>query len=383
MMGGQTKAIQALLLSTTILAGCGGGGSGDGDTSTDGSTQYDELWEFYELMQENALDFDYTDGVWDMDQGDGRFYGIAYYARVGYEQDVEAYRVIADEARDHNITLLEEAISSFAYYVEHLEEVMMATLGLIEYSAITGDGSFIPQVDAIIDQANDLLALYGDYLDPGDVESWALELYGPTAITGGMVNMNIQYAMLLDTDRRQDRIDRAIEIVSTIDTVAFDGQRYLFAPGVDRMYLYPNSMMILVLTRMHEMTGDDAYLARAESVFDAIQVLSYTDRPGYYSPYSAEIMGATTQDYSTFSVHNYLMLGLMQLYTATDQQAYLDEAVELMLFVRDYLYNPDDRLVTHHWMDGAIAQPDHFEYFCSGCNLQFLYVMWWLRNRVL
>jgi hypothetical protein len=94
-------------------------------------------------------------------------------------------------------------------------------------------------------------------------------------------------------------------------------------------------------------------------------------------------MGATTDDYSTLSVHNYLTLGLMQMSTLSGDESYLDEAIWLLDFIRTYLYEPDDALITHHWMDEAIAQPDHFEYFCSGCNLQFLYVVWWLREKVL
>jgi len=33
-------------------------------------------------------------------------------------------------------------------------------------------------------------------------------------------------------------------------------------------------------------------------------------------------------------------------------------------------------------MDGRIALPEDREYFCSGCNLQFLYVLWYLQARV-
>jgi len=374
--------ILGLALGFLVGAGCGGGGT-EQDASTDGPDEHEDLWAFYELMEENALAFAYADGAWEWDQGDGRFYGNAFYAQVGHGEDVEAYRVIAGEVRDRNIVLLENAISDFSYFVDHLEEVIMAAQGLMEYSHVTGEEDFLPQVESIIDSANDLLALYGDYLDVGDVESWALELYGPTTITAGLALLNLQYAMNLSTDRRTERIDRAIEIVESIDANVLDGSRYLFGPGEARLFLYPNVMMIIVLTRLHELTGTAAYLDTAEGVFDAIQPLKYSDRPGYHSPYSAELMGAETDDYSTLSTHNYTTLALLELYRHTDDEIYLAEAFDVLDFIRLYLYKADEGRILHHWMDGRIAQPEDFEYWCSGCNLQFLYVVWYLRTRVL
>jgi hypothetical protein len=373
--------VAAPVLAAALMACSPGAGSDDADADT--PDPYEEIWAFYEIMRENVAGFAYADGQWDMDQGDGRFYGLAWHAHVGQEEGNAAYLAIASEARDYNVWLLEQAISDFSFFVDHFEEVIMATLGLIEYASLTGEDSFMPQVESIIDTANDLLALYGDYLDVTEVDSWALRLYGPTTITGAIALVDLQYATYMDTDLRQDRIDRAVEIVETIDATVLDGSRYLFRPGDADLYLYPNAMMIIVLLRLEELTGEHAYLDRAEGIFVAIQPLKYDDRPGYHSPYSQELMGATTDDYSTLSVHNYLSLGLMQLHVRTGEQLYLDEAVEILLFIRDYLYNPDDHLITHHWMDGAIAQPTHVEYFCSGCNLQFLYVVWYLRKQVL
>ncbi len=369
-------------IAVLVGTGCGGGGT-EQDASTDGPDEHEDLWTFYQLMQENALEFAYADGAWEWDQGDGRFYGNAFYAQVGHGEDVEAYRAIAEEVRDQNVVLLESAIGDFSFFVDHLEEVIMAAQGLMEYSAVTGEEDFLPRVESIIDSANDLLALYGDYLDVGEIESWALDLYGPTTITGGLALLNLQYAMNLSTSRRSERIDRAVEIVASIDENVFDGSRYLFRPGEAQMFLYPNIMMIIVLTRLYELTGTASYVDQAEGVFDAIQTLKYSDRPGYHSPYSAEIMGATTDDYSTLSTHNYSTLAFLQLYRHTDDEAYLEEAFEVLGFIRLYLYKADEGRLLHHWMDGQIAQPEDFEYWCSGCNLQFLYVVWYLRTQVL
>jgi len=52
-------------------------------------------------------------------------------------------------------------------------------------------------------------------------------------------------------------------------------------------------------------------------------------------------------------------------------------------FSRERLYDADQGHMLHHWMDGRIAQPDDLSYWCSGCNMQFVYVVWYLRTRVL
>ena len=52
------------------------------------------------------------------------------------------------------------------------------------------------------------------------------------------------------------------------------------------------------------------------------------DGPGlarYRSPYSATHMGAQTDDYSTLSAQNYLMIALWLAYEATGEQRYLDD----------------------------------------------------------
>ncbi len=373
-----TTRVLVLCAAMSIPVSCGpGGGSSDADTY-DGSP-VDDLRAFYELMQENALAFGFADGVWDMDQGDGRLYGTAFYAHVGAEEGNAVYLARAAEARDRNVWLLDQALLDFPFFVEHFEEVIMATLGLVEYGDVTGEDAFMPEVESIIDNANDVLSLYGDYLDIGDVDSWALQLYGPTTINGSLALMNLQYAYYVNSDRRQERIDRAVEIVDAIDAEVFQGTFYKFSPVEERLDLYPNAMMLLVHTRLYEMTDDPAHLERAEGLYQAIQPLRYADRPGYYSEYSAELMGATTQDYSTLSVHNYLSLGLIRLHIATGDDAYMDEALRLLDgFVRGYLYDAGEGILVHHWIDGHIALPTDYEYFCSGCNLQYLYVLWYL-----
>jgi hypothetical protein len=373
----------------------GGGGSADAAVAdgaageSDGGRQQrlDELEAFYQLMRTNALGFGFADGDWTEDLGDAPFYGAGFYARIAEEENDEEARTIAEAARDYNISVLQNAGGDINYFMANLEEVIMAALGLIEYADATGDTSFIAGVDLIIDTTNSALSVYGDYLQDTGINSWALQVYGPTAITAAVALLNLQYATYLDTGLEQARLDRATEIVAAIDANALQadgsgGERYLFQSGVTDPYLYPNAMMILVLNRQHENTGLPEPLARAENVFRAIQPLKDDDRGGYNSPYSAAVMGATTDDFATLSSQNYLLLALSILYRNTGDERYLDEALDVFDFIRTRLYDETQGIILHHWMDGRPALPEDPEYFCSGCNLQFLYVAWFFLESV-
>ena len=91
-------------------------------------------------------------------------------------------------------------------------------------------------------------------------------------------------------------------------------------------------------------------------------------------------MGAKTDDYSTLSSQNYLTLALTLLYQNTHRQSYFDEALFVLEFVRSHLYDPASGHILHHFIDGRIALPSDPEYFCTGCNLQFLYAVFLLQQ---
>ena len=353
--------------------------TGCGDDATEGSS--DELQAFYDTLREQAGAFDYVEGEYLDDYSDANFYALAFYARVGVELEDAAYLQRADEIHDYNLSVLQRANSDPGWSAEHLEEVLYAALGLIEHAAATGETDAIATVDTFIDLSNFLVGVYDNYLDVS-LGEYAADTYGPTSITGGLALLNLQYAKYLDTPRTQDRIDAAVEIVQTIDEQAFDGQRYLFRPGEDKLFLYPNSIMILVLNRLYELTGDRAYLERAETAFEGVAPLRDAEHGFYRSPYSAEYMGAQTDEYSTLSSQNYFNLALLLLYQNTGKEIYLQRVREILTFLRLNLYDDEQGRLLHHWIDGHIAQPDDPEYFCSGCNLQFLYIVWYLKSVV-
>lgn len=343
----------------------------------------DELNAFYEQLIGNTAAFLETDGEWLEDYGDAPFYGPAFYAREGGVRAEPSFLEFTERGAVHNVSVLRQANADRDWYLANMEEAMMAALGLIELADATSDLRHLADIDAFVDATNELVGLFGWYLPTGvEAGSFALETYGPTAITAAAALLNLQYATYLDVERKQERVDLAARIVATIERRAWDGQRYLFEPGRDTLYLYPNTMMILVLCRLAEQTGDRSHVERAEAVFEGIQPLSRPERGGYDSPYSAEVMGATTDDYVTLSSQNYLTLAMLVLYQNTRDLRYFDEAIDILDFARTRLYDAAHGRLLHHWMDGRIAQPEDLSYWCSGCNLQYLYTLWYLREQV-
>lgn len=338
-----------------------------------------ELSDFYVTMQHSALRFPQNDGAWDQHYGDAPYYGTAFYANTPSLRGDDGasllpeHRTLARAAADHNLRTLSRAQSDRAYFIENLEEVMMSALGLIEYSAATSDRRGLAQLDATLDVMNGFAVALGYYIDI-DAGMFAIKTYGPTAISAGVALLNLQYATYIGGETAPDRIDMARNILSAIDRKAWDGTRYRISPRDDLLELYPNTMMMLVLCRFYERTHEVDSLRRAEQVYAAIQPLR-SPRGGYHSPYSAAAMGAKTEDYSTLSSQNYLTLALTLLFQNTGQVRYFDEALFVLDFVRTHLFDAKSGHLLHHFIDGRIALPSDPEYFCTGCNLQFLYAV--------
>lgn len=336
--------------------------------------------EFYVQMQKTALQFPQKDGAWDQHFGDAPYYGTAFYATApdlpSPDADIPAgtedHRTRARAAAGHNLATLTHGRDDRSFFLSHLEEVMMSALGLIEYAAATGDRAGLPLVEETIDTIDAVTVGLRYYIDL-DAGMFAIKTYGPTAISAGVALLNLQYAKHIGGERAAERIDFARAVIDAIHARAWDGGRYRVKPGDDLMELYPNTMMMLVLCRLYEQTGDGELLARAQTVYDAIQVLR-SPRGGYRSPYSAAEMGAQTDDYSTLSSQNYLTMALILLYQDTHNARYFDEALFVLTFIRTHLHDPATGHLLHHFIDGRIARPSDPEYFCTGCNLQFLYV---------
>ena len=366
--------------------------------------------EFYESVQEWAEDLTRIDGDWREDWGDGAFFGLGFYAREGTSSSNDEYLAIAGELMARNLALIDEQ----NLLTGDINEIAMCLLGLLEYAAATGDTSGLPVIDEMIGVLNELVEVTGYYFPPEAVDSFAMDFYGPTSINGLLALISLQRAYLFDGD--DGLVEVAARVVEQIEAHAWNGTYYTFSDTREGLYLYPNVTMILLNVRLFQLTADAAYLDRALATHQGIQPLRVDEASGlagtgrYRSPYSAEIEGAETDDYSTLSSQNYLMMALMVLYEITEDAAYLLEVDAVLDFVEQHMVGqwclshfhtegcttPCDEGdvcidescwedtcqigVLHHWIDGRLAVPEDTVLICSGCNLQLLYVMWYRQN---
>jgi len=366
------------------------------------------------LVEELAADaraFAFADGDWLEDLGDAPFYGLAWLARRAQAGALDAdgrARLDAAVARARKLVggdLLEGDV----------QDKVMAALGLIEYVAASGDRSFLPELDDFVDRLDSLTKLLGDYIEVGAAESWALRTYGPTAVTALVALVLAQHALFVGGERQRERIDRVVAIDAKIRekahgdlTDAATGRAvrgYAFAPGQAGLVDYPNLAMLLLKARLFRLTKDEVFRLEARAVYVALQPLKLSDAPARYSsPYAKASLGVDTRDLSTLSSQNYLALGLLLLFEITGDQRFVDEADRMLdgIFAlrgpwcTTHVHDPaactpvcaekqacvggacePERCTTgllHHVIDGRLAAPGEGTLFCSGCNLQTLYV---------
>lgn len=373
---------------------------------------------FYETLQTDVAQLAFHEGDWLEDWGDAAFFGLAYHAQAGMTSGDPDLLARADEAALRNL----EVISDVNLLTGDVNEIAMSTLGLIEYQAATGslDASEQAALSRVIDDLDGAVEIFNYYLDGGVVSGWAVDNYGPTSLTALVVLMNLQHAYLLgsaDPASTERRVSWVREALASIDDHAWNGSSYDFGDDRPGLFLYPNVSMILANQRMYQLTGEAPFLARARDLYAAIAALRLDDGPGYAryrSPYSADIMGAQTEDYSTLSAQNYTLLSLLLFYEITGEDRFLVEYNGIVSFLADRLYgefcrsevfhdagscNPGcgagevclgtvcvveecQHGVLHHWMDGRVARVEDDAYFCAGCNLQLLYLLWYRQHNI-
>jgi len=331
-------------------------------------------------LTDDARAFGFDHGDWTEDLGDAPFYGLASYVR----RDLDATR--RDEALERARTLMRGELLD-----GDLQDKVMAALGLIEHIDATGDRSDLPLLDDFIDRLDSLTHTLGDYLEAGADRSWAIRTYGPTAVTALVALLEAQYVLFIGGERKDERLDRVKTIEAKITARAFGdlagARAYAIAPGNAELELYPNVSMACLEARLFRITKDETYRLQARALYAAIQPLKKSDAPARYaSPYAIELTGSKTGDVSTLSSQNYLALSFLLLFEITGEQRFVDEAdrvLDAIEKMRGPYCRQDSSCTTgllHHVVDGRLAQPGDGTVFCSGCNLQTLYVIGYRRH---
>jgi hypothetical protein len=361
-------------------------------------------------LRADARALSFQDGDWLEDLGDAPFYGLGWLSRRADLDDGERTR--RDEALARARRLLADELVN-----GDLQEKVMAALGVIEHVGATGDRSDVALLDSFVDRLGSLVATFGDYLDGAADQSWAVRTYGPTAVTALVALVHAQYALLVGGERGDERRDRAIALERRIADRAFGDltgggssvRGFATGPGDLALDLYPNVAMLLLEARLYRLTKDEAFRLEARALYAAIQPLKLSDQPARYeSPYAAASLHAQTNDVATLSSQNYLALALLVLFEITGEARFVDEA-DRVLDAIETMRGPwclaqvhteactpacgaaqacvasactSDRCQTgllHHVVDGRLAQPGDATLFCSGCNLQALYVIGYRR----
>jgi len=368
-----------------LASGCGqpaGPASADVTASVDtpqatrGETlraTYDPLFQEVETyLHDPAL---CLEGHWQLHFGDGQLFGPAFDLKQWQVTGEVEHKDRALAALEANRALVVSASEDLLGAMNDLETVAMALLSLIEAGLYLEDtDAYLSAADALIEPLDELAMGLGDYLAI-DAGEFAATTYGPTALTAFLALVHLEHAMAYPDADASHHIARGEAVLQAVDDVAWDAElkTFAFEPGNSKRYLYPSITVMLALARAYALTGDPVHKYRYRVAYAGIQPLKAPAGDHYYSPYSAESMGALDDDYSTLSSQNYLMMALLAGYEVTGDADLLEELGRIMGFVDSHLL--EDGRILHHWMNGKIAQPtDEFPY-CLGCNLQTLYLL--------
>jgi hypothetical protein len=334
---------------------------------------------FYEAVQAQVLGYPCHDGDWDQDFGDAAYYGPAFLVGAGLRYGRADYLAVGEKGLARDLDVIREANADMGYFLDRIDEVLMAALGVVETLAEKGSAEGIADVDALLDRLDPMIEGFGIYID-AEMDSYAWNTYGPTTVTAVIALLNLRYAELLKTPRAAERTAFGLKVIDAVDGRAWTGTTYRVKPSTDMLELYPNVSMILANATAYRLTGEARFRDRCLAVYQGIRPLKDPAKGNYRSPYSAATMGAKTDDYSTLSSQNYTMMALALLYEITGDSRFRDEIAEVAAFIEEYLWV--DGKILHHWMDGRVAIPSDPEYFCTGCNLQFLFVALYAERHV-
>ena len=410
--------VLALVLAGTCAVACEDSGDTDVPVAPAPASRHGAL---RDVLTTDARALSFDNGDWLEDLGDAPFFGLAWLSRRAEAGPLPA----EDAARLDGALVRARVLLASDLLSGDLQEKVMAALGIIEHIAASGDRSDVAALDAFLDRLDHLVGALGDYLAGVEDTSWAVRTYGPTAVTALIALLHAQYALLVDGERAGERQDRAIALEQKITDLALtnladastgrSARGYAFAPGRAGLDLYPNVSMIMLEARLFRLTRNETYRLQARAVYAAIQPLKLSDAPARYaSPYAAESVGAKTREVATLSSQNYLALALTLLFEITGDLRFSEEAdrvfdaIESMrgpwclAQVQKEKCTPSckageacmtssatatactaDRCTTgllHHVVDGRLANPSDPVLFCSGCNLQALYVLGYRRS---
>jgi hypothetical protein len=316
-------------------------------------------------------------GDWPLDQEDANQYGAGFFYRYGAASHNGGQLDLAEETTLRNAALVDEINRSPALLLESPNAAFMAAFGLVEDYTARPDPLSLQRLDdflALLDTIGEGLHYFPDTFSDEQ------NMFGPTVLNAGMAILFLEHALDNDCPSRDAHVATAEKILAAGKAQAYDEATgaFVFSPQRSGLHLYPNVMEMLAYLRAYQLTGKSEHLDFARHLYDAIQPLKVAGEGRYRSPYSAVMQGAQTDDYTTFSSQNFTMMTFAVAYQITGDEVFEQEIDAILDWIRTTLYVDEAAggRVLHHWMDGRVAVPEDPEFYCSGCNLQFLYLVW-------
>jgi hypothetical protein len=371
---------RGLLLALFVVAGCGSSPPLDEGPVVSHEPEMFQAVLTYMTLPESLP----VEGDWPFDQEDANQYGTAFFLRYGHAGHNSSQLDVADETTLRDVALVDEINRSPALLLESPNAAFMAGFALVEDYKANPDPVSLQRLD-------DFLALLATVAEGlhyyPDTFTDEQNMFGPTVLNAGMAILFLEHTLENGCPNGADHIATATTILAAGKAKAYDEALGYFLFSLKRpgqLDLYPNMMEMIAYLRLHALTSQQEYLDFALHLYDAIQPLKVPGEGRYYSPYSAKMQGAQTEDYTTFSSQNFLMMAFALAYQTTGDARFKQEIADILTWIRTTLFVPEavGGRVLHHWMDGRLAIESDPEYYCSGCQLQFLYLVWRLEDLV-
>jgi hypothetical protein len=311
--------------------------------------------EIFEAIVAHLLERETHDqGNWDLDYGDATAYAPPVLTAVGRARCDPAIEALAAVT----IEWEQELVRSFAR--ELSGEGLIGALGVIETFARTGDPALADLAADAVGYSAGVIDLFGGVL-PAETVAGAGLPYGQTAATGLLVAIELRYVELVDP-ADEARLASALAHAQQIEEAMWAEELgfYRFNEGDDELHVYAQSAMMAVHALAGRLTGDVAHLDRAEALFDAIAPAYRPEIGAYHDAYQG-----TGEDYVSLSTTSYLLLALHLVSRERPDARYDDAIDELVAFIEERLWAPDESVAYHHWEYGQRA-----DWYCTGCNFQ-------------
>ncbi len=363
----------AMLCLVALGAACASEEAADGPVTASSITERRAA-----MLAEVAASMDepeyFHDGTWHLHYGDGLMFGPSYDLATWSLGGEARHKERAEEALGTNIARVEAAAKDLTGAMKDLESVAMALLGLLESGQFLDTTSYVEAAEPLLELVDKLSRSLGDYLEIQAGE-FAVASYGPTSVSSLIALAHLELALGWPDREGDKHVERAVQVLDHIEAKAWDEERkvYRFATGDERLMLYPNATLMLAHARALQLTGEARHRERVEALYEGIQPLRAASGDHFHSPYSREEADAVDEDYATLSSQNYLSMALWIAWRNTSDQRFIDELDRVLGWIEAHLFV--DGVLKHHWVNGRVANEEDQYDFCSGCNLQTLYIL--------